>query len=127
MGFATVADLKARWPTMPDDLSLDIVEAKIEDAGLWLTAQYPTIPENPQGNLAGVLRMIVCNMVRRSFSNQDYEGLSKYSESAGVFSETLSFYSGGDNLYLTKQEIALLESAIFGTTQDAGSYEIRGM
>lgn len=115
MAFATLDDLRSRWFNMPDDISEPELLAKLDDAAVFLLAKYPSIPNVPADPLAGILRMIVCNMVRRSFTNVEFEGVSRYSEVAGPFTETTSFYNSGDNLYLNKQELDLLENALYGT------------
>lgn len=115
MAFATLPELEARWPNKPPMIDEDQILAKLEDATFWLMSRYPTIPTDPDETMAGILRLIVCNMVRRAFNNADFEGMSRYSETAGNFAETMSFYSSGDNLYLTKQEIELIENALFGS------------
>lgn len=128
MAYATVDQLQSRWPNMPEDVNLDQVEARLEDASTWIRVKYPDLPTRPSADLQGVLTMIVSNMVRRSFSNAEYEGVASYSESAGVFSESRTFHPGsGDNLYLTKQEAELLEFALWGPRRAAGSFEVRGM
>lgn len=124
MIYATPVELASRWPNKPDDIADEMILAKLEDASVWLAARYPlpTLIEEP---LAGVLRILVCNMVRRSFTNQDFEGVSRFAETAGAFSETTSFYSSGDNLYLTKQEEQLMDSALYGSN-GAMSVEMLG-
>lgn len=126
--FATVDDLVARWLNIPDDLPEPILEAKLEDATVWLQVKYPSLPENPDGKIVSVLKMVTCNMVKRSLANPDYEGLTSYSETAGQFTESITLSNtSGDNLYLTKQEQELIEGILFGTsTGTAGSFEARG-
>ena len=92
MAFATLPELEARWPNKPPMIDEDQILAKLDDATFWLMSRYPTIPADPDETMAGILRLIVCNMVRRAFNNADFEGMSRYSETAGNFAETMSFY-----------------------------------
>lgn len=124
MIYATPEELAARWPNKPSDIPDEMIAARLEDASVWITARYP-LPAFIEEPLSGVLRILVSNMVRRSFTNQDFEGVSRYAETSGPFSETTSFYSSGDNLYLTKQEEQLIESAL-DTNGGAMSMEMLG-
>lgn len=124
MVYATLPELEARWPNMRDDISDEMLLARLDDASIFLSARY-VLPNPLSDELKGVLRLIVCNMVRRSLTNLEFEGVSRYAETAGPFSETTSFYSSGDNLYLTRQEEDLLDKAIYGSSK-AKSMEMWG-
>lgn len=64
MQYATVNDVRLRWEMAP--ASDDLLNARINDASIWLQAMYPKIPDRPSERLTRVLRMIVCAMVKRS-------------------------------------------------------------
>lgn len=117
--FATPDDLRKRWSGAPADDGQ--VTAIIEDASAWLSALYD-IPASPGEKLAGVLRLVVCSMAKRSLLSAENDHLDSLAQSAGVFGETRSFRNSEGNLFLTKAERDLLDAAL---AQDAGKQ--RGM
>lgn len=138
MMFATVDDLRLRWPDLPVPEDVDgeagvaavsQFEAKLSDASVWLQVTYPDIPVLADGEefeepLGSVLRMVVCRMVQRAVNTAGMEGFKRYSEDAGPFTGSIElFNSGGDNFYLTAQEKALIESAL-GRGRGAMSMEM---
>lgn len=103
--FATVGDLRARWPNMPP-LDEAMVEAALSDASDMLVEQGVDTTEVK----AGTLRRIVCAMARRSLvmPAADGLGLESIQEGAGPFQQTLKYSNPMGDLYLTKQERAAL-------------------
>lgn len=120
MQYATVNDVRLRWEMAP--ASDDLLNARINDASIWLQAMYPKIPDRPSERLTRVLRMIVCAMVKRSLLADGSEHVESQSMTAGVFSQSQSFRNPEGNLYLTAQEKDMLESAL---SEETGSS--RGM
>lgn len=126
--FATVDDLRQRWSSAPPPGLMDeALQARLEDASIWLRIQYPSIPENPSGLLGSALRIVACAIVRRAENVADLEGFQSYSEGAGPFTETIRTHGDGGNFYLTKQEKELIEQALGGGIGSGGSFEAVGM
>ncbi|MHD0252639.1 Gp19/Gp15/Gp42 family protein [Corynebacterium diphtheriae] len=109
-GFAEVRDVRLRWGAAPDND--DVLEALIEDASVWLKALYPSIPSDPDARLRGVLKLIVCSMVKRASLEAGTDNLASVSETAGPFTHQMTFRNSDGNLFLTQQEREMLESAL---------------
>ncbi|MBG9334109.1 hypothetical protein I4J42_09880 [Corynebacterium belfantii] len=107
--FATRSDLELRWADAVDS-GADL-EALLADASLWVATLYQ-VPDQPSDRLAGVLRLIVCAMVKRALLSEGTDHLDSVSETAGPFSQSLSFRNSEGNFFLTAAEKALLESAL---------------
>lgn len=99
--FATVDDLRARWPDMPAG-SDDHAETLLEDASQFILDVCPTAADASEGTR----RRIVCSVVRRSIeaSTSPMAGLESWSETTGPFSGTLKPVNPNGDFYLTKQE-----------------------
>lgn len=87
------------------------LEALLADASLWVATLYQ-VPDQPSDRLAGVLRLIVCAMVKRALLSEGTDHLDSVSEAAGPFSQSRSFRNSEGNFFLTAAEKALLESAL---------------
>lgn len=107
--FATRRDLELRWADAVD--SGTDLEALLADASLWVATLYQ-VPDQPSDRLAGVLRLIVCAMVKRALLSEGTDHLDSVSEAAGPFSQSRSFRNSEGNFFLTAAEKALLESAL---------------
>lgn len=117
--FATPDDLRQRWPGAPANDGQ--IAALIEDATAWLAALY-SIPTPPSASLAGVLRMVVCAMVKRAMLAESHEHVESINQTAGPFGQNQSFRNSEGNLFLTRAEKDLLDEAL---AQEAG--HARGM
>lgn len=114
--FATVSDLEARWrPLSPDESNraqalLDdaaaVIRAECADVDSRLVAVPPAIlPELDPA----VPLMVSCSMVKRAMlSGADVAGVTSTQQTAGPFSQSLSFANPSGDLYLTKAERRIL-------------------
>lgn len=110
VAFATTEDVRARWAAAPtDDTTLS---ALLEDAALWLSAWFPSIPDPPSGKLAGVLKLVSVAMVKRALMSADTDHLVALTDSAGTFSQSRTFRNPDGNLFLTSQERTMVERAL---------------
>ncbi|MEV7644716.1 MULTISPECIES: Gp19/Gp15/Gp42 family protein [Actinomycetes] len=97
--FATVDDLKARWPDFPVGGEAH-AEVLLEDASQYILDVCPSA-----GNAAeATRRRIVCAVVRRSMEQGLPSGVSSMSETAGGVSMQFSASNPTGDFYLTKQE-----------------------
>lgn len=115
--FATVEDLKKRWPDMPPG-SDDHAEVLLEDASALIMEAFPRVHEASEATR----RRIVCAMVKRSMKAglDDRDGVSSVSETTGPFQVSHSFSNPNGDLFLTKQE----RQALGGGKQRAGSVDL---
>lgn len=110
--FAEVSDLEARWrPLAPDERLRAAV--LLEDASVLLRAESPTIDarlaSEPPTLDAGIPRMIVCKMVQRAMqSGADAAAVSALQQTAGPFSQSVTYSNPSGELYLTKSERKML-------------------
>lgn len=104
--FATSDDLEIRWrPLTPTER--DAADELLGDASAILRAECSGIDERiGDGRLdPAVPRMVVCAMVKRSMIAGDMgAGVSSHQQTAGPFSQSLSFTNPTGDLYLTKAE-----------------------
>lgn len=110
--FATATDLAARWRPLSTaeqtqagvllgDASA-ILRAECSDVDARLSAIPPTLD-------ADIPKMIVCAMVKRAMlAGADVEGVTATQQTAGPFSQSLTYSNPMGNLYLTKAERRLL-------------------
>lgn len=97
--FATVEDLEARWRPLAEaerrtasTMLGDASDKIMTDCPRWASASAVT------------LRRIVCAMVRRAMLNMDMAGVSQNTQTAGSFSESISYSNPDGDLYLTRSE-----------------------
>lgn len=98
--FATLAELKARWPDFPvgADAHATIL---LEDASQFI---LDTVPSAGLAS-ASTRRRIVCSVVRRAIPSQDgMDGMESIQESTGPFSQTFKPVNPSGDFYLTKSE-----------------------
>ena len=99
--FATVDELKARWPDMPagsDEHAIIL----LEDASQFIMDMVPSA----SGVSPSTRRRVVCAVVRRSMeaSTADHSGLSQFNVGTGPFSMGGSPANPHGDFYLTKNE-----------------------
>lgn len=112
--FATVADLRARWPDMPPG-SDEHAAIQLEDASQFILDVCPSAEFASEATR----RRIVCSVVRRSMEAAIPAGVDQMSQTAGPFSQQFTSSNSGGDFYLTKSEKkALGEGAqkAFGVT-----------
>lgn len=98
--FATVAELRDRWPDMPAGAD-DHAGVQLEDASQFILDVCPTAADVSEGTR----RRIVCSVVRRSMESAGVPaGVEQFSETAGPFQQSFRPANTGGDFYLTKSE-----------------------
>ena len=97
--FATVEELKARWPDMPAG-SDDHATTMLADASDFILDMVPTAAEAP----ASTRRRVVCAVVRRAMEASVGGGANQASIAAGPFSVSQSPANPHGDFYLTRNE-----------------------
>ena len=114
--FATVDELKARWPDFPPGADAH-AEVLLEDA-----SQFILDTVKSAGLAApATRRRIVCAVVRRMM-DVDEAGIESFSQSAGPFSQTVKPVNPNGDFYLTKAE----KTALGAGAQQAFGVQIAG-
>lgn len=108
--FAASEDVRLRWAQAPEGNA--VLDARIEDASVWLRAMFPKIPQTLSPQLAGVLKVVVCAMVKRAMLSDGADNLAQLSHTAGPFTQSQTFRNAEGNLFLTAQERDMLEAAL---------------
>lgn len=124
MVFSTFEDLRSRWPQL--EASESDVQALLEDASLWVATMY-AIPEPVGDRLGGVLRMIVCAMVKRALLALRTGNVASQTHTAGPFTEQLSYSNADGNFYLTSAEKDLLEAALDDGSAGSGMVSVEAV
>lgn len=98
--FATVDELKARWPDFPVG-GEPYAETQLEDASQFILDMVPSAADAS----ASTRRRVVCAVVRQAMQTGDDElGISQVSESAGGVSRSWSPSNPNGDFYLTKAQ-----------------------
>lgn len=118
--FASSADLKSRWPEMPDGTVADTLLA---DASQLIRDTCPGWTSASEATL----KAIACSMVKRAMiSGLDNAGLSSSQETAGPFSQTWNYANPTGDLYLTrteKQRLGQGRQRAFTISMESGTVE----
>lgn len=118
--FASSADLKSRWPEMPDGTVADTLLA---DASQLIRDTCPGWASASEATL----KAIACSMVKRAMiSGLDNAGLSSSQETAGPFSQTWNYANPTGDLYLTrteKQRLGQGRQRAFAVSMESGTVE----
>lgn len=109
--FASVEDLKARWPDAPTGKD-STIEVLLSDAGIAIRTAYPAVGEIPCEPLWSLLTAITCAMVKRALLSDSREGLESFAETADVFSRNLKYSNPDGNLFLTRFEKDQIEKQL---------------
>src|SRR5690625_4147423 len=99
--FATVDELKSRWPDMPAG-SEDHAETLLEDASQFILDVAPSASEVS----ASTRRRVVCSIVRSAMSanHKEHAGLSQFHVTTAPFTFGGSPSNPHGDFYLTAQE-----------------------
>lgn len=97
--FATVEELKARWPDMPAG-SEDHANTLLEDASQFILDMVPSSADAKESTR----RRVVCAVVRRSMAASTHEGVNQASFTTGPFTVSQSPTNPHGDFYLTKNE-----------------------
>lgn len=106
--WATPADVTARWVGSGAPTDDDLVQALLNDAEAVVLAKYPAIQDRIDDNRLplAVVTMVVCRMVIRVLRNP--ENLSSWQQTTGPFSQSRSFGSNRQDIWLSDEETDLL-------------------
>ena len=99
--FATYVDLEARWRTLStaEQARADVL---LGDASQLIVDLRPDLASHVS---AATLEAIVCAMVKRAMQGPvDLDGVTQTQQTAGPFSQGVSFANPSGDLYLTKGE-----------------------
>lgn len=110
--FATLEDLKAHWPDLPEDKEKE-AEHKLKEASTLVRGLYPaTEGKLKAGTLSkDVVVLVVCDVVKEALNISDDEAQGNISQAtfgAGPFTRNVSFRSREGNLFLKKMHRQLL-------------------
>lgn len=98
--FATVDDLAARWRVLSDSERRQ-AETLLDDASDLIRTECPRYST---ANLT-TLKRITCAIVKRAMlAGGDAAGISQSSQTAGPFTESLTYANPAGDLYLTNAE-----------------------
>lgn len=103
--FATADDLAKRWHAFTDEETLR-VDALLEDASVIVMAWaswWQLVPP-------AVLRVVVCDMVKRGMLNEDMGGVTQSTQTANGFTESLSYANPTGDLYLSSLNKQMLRA-----------------
>lgn len=107
--FATFEDVAARWRPLSTTEEAR-AEVLIGDASRMIRRRFPnTDARIAAGDLdEGDVLSIVAHMVKRVLMVGDREGVTQTSDGAGPFSSSAQYANPQGNLYLSKDDIAVL-------------------
>lgn len=102
MAYATIEELEARWRPL-DDSEKAVAATLLDDAAVYLDKLAP-------GAAADALKIVSCNMIKRAMATtgNDLFGVSQGTISADIYSQTFTYSNPAGDMYLTKQDKALL-------------------
>lgn len=105
--FATLEELKARWPDFPvgGEAHAGVL---LEDASQFILDTVPSAEFAP----AATRRRVVCSVVRRAMSAGDLSGMESVQQSAGPFQMTEKAANPHGDFYLTKSEKKALGAGV---------------
>lgn len=119
--FASVVDIAERWRPLSSSEEVR-ADALITDASDMIRVRWPDVDDRLEsGDLRiATLVRIVAGMVKRAMTVGDLTGVSQQSQSAGPFSVNATYANPDANLYLTKDDITLLDGRGFTSTARVG-------
>lgn len=100
--YATVDDLKARWPDFPTGAEVHAA-VLLEDASALVRAAAPGMLADAQ-----ILKIIVCEMVQKVMTAPDAGAdVASLNMTAGPFSQQVT-YRGSSDLFVSKKHLKML-------------------
>lgn len=103
--FATADDLAKTWHAFTDE-ETNRVNALMDSASIVIEAWatwWRLVP-------AKVLRVVCCNIVKRSMLNEDMGGITQSTQNANGFSESVSYANPSGDLYLSSLDKQMLRA-----------------
>lgn len=126
--YAELADLEARFPRALTGDEETAAETLLADASFWLGVWVPGLAEAVDTNekVATAAKLLVVSMVKRSLLSTvaDLPGVQSVSDTAGVFSHSVTYRNPEGNLYLYGSELASLAELL---RPCAGSFTAPGL
>lgn len=110
VAFATSADLVARWRPL-DTTETARATVLLDDASAIIRAECAGIDARITAGTLGtdVAKLVACAIVKRAMLTGSVgDGVASVQETAGPFSQGVTYANPTGNLYLTKQERRLL-------------------
>ncbi|MDR1954289.1 MAG: phage Gp19/Gp15/Gp42 family protein [Clostridiales Family XIII bacterium] len=104
--YATVSDIEERLGRNLTDIEKGKAEAFIDDATIYMATQA-NIADPPPTEKTELLKSICCAVVLRAFQVPVF-GVASVQQTAGPYSENLSFANPSGDLYLTSGEKKML-------------------
>ncbi len=126
MVYATINDIEQRWRALTVD-EQSRASVLLQDASTMLTVSFTNQKKDITKVDADLLKLVCCNMVSRVLDAGTDTGLySAKTESAGVYSQTFTYATTGNGLYITRKEKALLGlSGLRITSMSVGGADVR--
>lgn len=97
--FATATALEGRWRPL-SQTERDTAGLLLSDASDVIMTQCP----HWQTLRAATLERVVCQMVKRAMLNMDVAGVTQNSQTAGSYTESMTYSNPDGDLYLTSSE-----------------------
>lgn len=105
--FAVADDLANRWHAFQES-EIPHIDAVLADASDLIVTQCPRWRETSEATL----KRITCAVAKRALLNEDTGGVTQSTQTAGSFSESVSYANPVGDLYLTKAELRSLGCGI---------------
>lgn len=109
--YASVEDLEARWKVLDTDEQAK-AETLLGDASVHLRTlinQKLGADYQPDDLMTENLKVVCCNVVMRSMNQRPaFSGLSQYTQTAGMYSESFTPINSSGDMRLTTEERKLL-------------------
>jgi hypothetical protein len=132
MAYANVGeDLAPRFPRPLTDDEQTRAAVLLEDASFWLGVWVPGLADVVATNdqVAQAAKLLVVAMVKRSLLSQVPEnpGVQSVTETAGVYSQAVTFRNPEGNLYLYGNELTALTDLLWPDKAQAVSMRSPGL
>jgi hypothetical protein len=114
VAFAVASDIEARWRPLTA-AEVAVANTLLDDAADMIRNRWPDIDtrlEDGSVTYATVIRISV-GMVRRAMINGDAEGIETQSQTTGPFSVSNKYANPNGNLYLSADDIRILDGLGF--------------
>lgn len=130
--YAELEDLVARFPRDLTSVEEDAAPTLLADASFWLGVWVPGLEDSIQGGdeqLAQAAKLLVVAMVKRSLLAQvpDNPGVASTTNTAGPYSQAVTYRNPEGNLYLYGRELEDISSLLRSTRADAVSMRSPGL
>lgn len=106
MPYATIDDLQAGWRDLTDD-EAQRAETLLARASVYLDGVVERYHIDKAAK-ADALRIVACDLVQRKFEAATATALSSMTQTAGAFSETLSYFRPRKSWELYPEDLELL-------------------